>query len=394
MRNVVVAGVGMTQIGNFPDATTRGLAEVAVAEALQDAGVVSSQIGFVAYANAAAGILTGQESIRGEVALRHTGLAGKPIINVENACASGSSAFHLAWVQVASGMCDVALAIGAEKMSHPDKSAPLTAMLGGTDLFELDALREKVGGAADRPIFMDIYAAAAQRYMTTTGATQADFAAVAVKSHDYAALNPKAQFRKRFSVEQILAARPIIHPLTLPMCSPIGDGAAAVILMSEAMARKTGAAPIFVKASVVATGKPDEEEAVSAATRAAVAAYEIAGISPGDIDIVELHDATAPAEMSLYEDILLCQRHEGLTLFRSGATGPGGRTPVNTSGGLMSRGHPVGATGCAQIVELTEQLRGQSGPRQKDNARVALAENGGGYIKNDAAVAVVTILSK
>lgn len=393
MRNVVVAGVGMTQIGSFPDGTTRGLAELAVAEALTDAGVAASEIGFVAYANAAAGILTGQESVRGEVVLRYTGLAGKPIINVENACASGSSAFHLAWLQVASGMCDVALAVGAEKMTHPDRSAPLRAMLGGTDLSELDELREKFGGTDDRPIFMDIYAAAARTYMTSTGATQADFAAVAAKSHDYAALNPKAQFRKRFSIDQILAARPIIDPLTLPMCSPIGDGAAAIILVSEAVARRNGVTPIFVKASAIATGKPDEPEATPAAKRAAVAAYEFAGVSPGDLDVVELHDATAPAELSLYEDILLCRPAEGLALFRSGATGPGGRTCVNTSGGLVSRGHPVGATGCAQLVELTEQLRGRSGPRQKDGARVALAQNGGGYIKNDAAVAVVTILS-
>lgn len=393
MRRVVVAGVGMTPFGYFIERDVRSLAEEALREALTDASAVAADVGFVAFANAAGGLLTGQECIRGEVALRYTGLLGKPIVNVENACASGSSALHLAWLQIASGQCDVAVAIGAEKLSHADKRVPMAGMSAGTDLGELESMRVRLNGAPDRTIFMDIYAESARKYMESSGATSGDLAQVAVKSHRAAAMNPKAQFRKEVSEQDVLSSRPVVDPLTLLMCSPIGDGAAAVILMSEDLARGKGLELVFVRASVLMTGLGGEE-GPSAAVRASHRAYEIAGIGPDELDVVELHDATASAELTLYEEIGLCGAGEAPTLLRSGATGLNGRVAVNSSGGLLSRGHPIGATGCAQIVELVDQLRHRSGPRQREGAGVALAENGGGYMGNDAAAAVVTILSR
>lgn len=393
MRQVVVAGVGMTPFGMFVERGTRAMAEQAVSLALANAGITPDEIEFVAYANAASGTVEGQHCIRGEVALRKTGLLGKPIVNVENACASGSSAVHLAWLQVASGLCEAALAIGTEKLSHPDKGRVLAGMSAGADLGEIADMRARLGGGEDRSIFMDIYADLAERYMSASGATREDFARVAVKSRHAAALNPRAQFRKEVTLQEVLASRKIAGPLSLMMCSPIGDGAAAIIVTSESFARRHGVQrPILVRASAVTSGTADKV-GPTAAARAAQRAYADAGIGPEDIDVLEVHDATASAEIALLEDIGICAPGGGPELIRSGATGLNGRKAVNSSGGLLSRGHPIGATGCAQIVELVEQLREDSGPRQREGARVALAENGGGYMGNDAAAAVVTILS-
>lgn len=393
MRNVYISGVGIIPFGPDISSTVRSMSESVATDALKDAGVTASAIEFTAFSNAAAGLFTGQECIRGEAALRYIGLEGTPLVNVENACASGSTAAHLAWLQIASGQCDIALVVGVEKMTHSDKTLAFRAMTAGTDLDDLEALSKKYDGSPNRTIFMDIYAKNARDYMAKTGATKRDFADVAVKSHDFAAENPIAQFRKRFSTDDILESRPIIDPLTLPMCSPIGDGAAAIVLVSEDYLAKSKNTPVRIAASVLATGIPDRE-APTAARRAAEKAYEITGISPEDVNVVELHDAAVSAELQLYEDLQLCPEGEGLNFFKSGATQLGGRVPVNPSGGLVSRGHPIGATGCAQLIELTQQLRGQSGVRQCGSPRVALAENGGGWIGNDAAVAAVTILTK
>lgn len=393
MRAVVVAGVGMTPFGYFVDVSTRQLAEAAVSEALADASVDVADIGFVAYSNAAGGLMTGQECIRAEAALRGTGLLGKPMVNVENACASGSTAFHLAWLQVASGQCDIALVVGAEKLSHPDKSLAFKVMSAGTDLTDLAEMQARWGSSPDRTIFMDIYARNARTFMDASGASKEDFARIAVKSHRAAALNAKAQFRKEVTVEQVLASREIVDPLHLLMCSPIGDGAAALVLMSSDIAQRKGLDMVHVRASIIATGFGDAQ-GKSAAHRAAMSAYETAGIGPQDVHVAEVHDATASAELALYEELGLCDAGHAVSLLRSGATDIGGRIAVNSGGGLMSRGHPIGATGCAQLVELTDQLRHRAGPRQRQGAKVALAENGGGWLGQDAAVAVVTILSR
>jgi acetyl-CoA acetyltransferase len=418
MRDVYVAGVGMTAFGKFMDSSIRTLAEEATAEALADAGATPSDIEMAFFSNATAGIMTGQEMIRGQVALRNTGILGVPIVNVENACASASSAFYLACMAVSSGAVDVALAIGSEKLTHPDKGRSFAAIGTAVDLDQLGAAKEAlarkllgVGPDAGSPMpvgdrenggskgggkspFMDIYAAMTRYYMSQSGATAEDFARVAVKNQGNGKLNPKAQYGGDVTVEQVLASREISPPLTLLMCSPIGDGSAAAVVCSKEAAQRLGAETVRVRSTVLVSGRdrgPDEPGAVD---RAVQRAYEEAGVGPQDLDVVEVHDAAAPAELMIYEDLGLCPPGEGPKLLQSGETALGGRVPVNPSGGLLSKGHPIGATGCAQLVELVDQLRGRCGARQVEGARVALAENGGGFLGNDPAAIVITVLSK
>jgi acetyl-CoA acetyltransferase len=217
---------------------------------------------------------------------------------------------------------------------------------------------------------------------------------VAAKNSFHGSMNPRAQFQELMSVADVLAARTIVEPLTLPMCSPIGDGAAAVILVSERKARELGLRhKVRVASSALVSGW-DTGPGESVGALAAAQAYAAAGIGPQDLSCVELHDASAPSELVAYEYLGLCAPGESVKLIETGATRLGGRIPVNTSGGLLRKGHPVGATGCAQIVELTEQLQGRSGPRQVEGARIALAHNGGGAIGSDAAATVVTLLRR
>jgi acetyl-CoA acyltransferase len=407
MSDVVIAGAAMTRFGKFPDSTIRVLAEEAVSDALADAGIGAADVGIVFFSNAVAGIITGQEMIRGQVALRHTGLLGLPMVNVENACASASTAFHLAVGAVASGSVDVALAVGSEKMTHEDKARSFAAIGTAVDLLQLEDLKQWTrGGSAGSPLpeeaedssgkrsfFMDVYAANTRAYMEATGATVDDFAEVAVKSHEHAALNPKAQYRSPVSREEVLASRMVSDPLTLLMCSPIGDGAAAVVVCSAERARRSGADAVRVRGCALVSGTDRTGDEPGAVERAAAKAYAAAGIGPADLDVVELHDAAAPAELMTYEELGMCAPGEGAALLRSGETRLGGRRVVNPSGGLLSKGHPIGATGCGQIVELADQLRGRCGERQVEGARTALAENGGGFLGRDAAAMVVTVLS-
>jgi acetyl-CoA acetyltransferase len=394
MRNVVIAGTGITRFGRFPDETLRSLAGAAVARAMQDADCVADEMGMVFFGNAAGGLLSGQECVRGQVALRETGLLGKPIVNVENACASSSTAFHLAWLAVAAGQCDMALAIGAEKMSNEDRSIPMKALEAAADLDELKELKARIApdGAGTGSVFMDLYSDLAKNCMARTGATAEDFARVSVKQRTAGALNPIAQYREPLSVEDVMQSRMIAEPLRLMMCSPIGDGAAALVLMSEEVAARKSVRPVHVRASVLRSGQGNRRDCRPVASAAAQAAYEQAGVGPEDLDVVELHDAAAPAEFILTEQLNLCAPGEEVALLRSGKTSLGGGMPINPSGGLLSRGHPIGATGAAQLVELADQLRGRAGKRQREKARIALAENGGGWVGKDAAAACVTIL--
>jgi acetyl-CoA acyltransferase len=390
MRKVVVAGIGQTVFGKFLDRTVRSLAEEALQQALKDAGLDASRIGVVYFANALSGLITGQETIRGQVALRHTPLMGTPIINVDNACASGSSAFNLAWLSVASGQVDVALAIGAEKLTHQDKAVTFGAFASGVDVEERKRIMRETPGT--HSLFMDIYAARTRKYMAESGATAEDFAAVCIKSRYGASLSPWAQFRDELTVEDVLTARVISNPLTLPMCSPIADGAAAAILVSEDVAKALGCPKVEVRASKIVSANRDGADPVCA-IRAGQQAYEQAGLGPEDIHVAEVHDASAAAEIMLYERLGFAKPNRGAELLRQGITSIGGRLPVNPGGGLLSRGHPVGATGIAQIVELTVQLRGDAGKRQRADAKVALAECSGGEIGSDSALAAVTILA-
>ncbi len=400
----------MTKFGKFLDSNIRLLAQEAVGDALSDAQMEPADVQSVFFSNAAAGILTGQEMIRGQVALRDTGLLGKPIINVENACASASSALNLAYLSVASGQVDVAMAIGAEKLTHQDKRKSYAALGAAVDLLvfgDLIASMSAKGDAEPDPAsktektekkghspFMEIYAMWARNYMNLTGATKEDFARVAVKSHFNASHNPKAQYQEIVTLQDVLDSRQIADPLTTLMCAPIGDGAACVIVCSKDWAKAHGLDLIRVRASVVLSGTLRQIDEPGVTVTASRKAYELSGIDPGDINVVELHDAAAPAELITYEELGLCAPGDGVKLLVSGETSLGGRVPVNPSGGLLSKGHPIGATGCAQIVELVDQLRGRCGGRQVENARLALAENGGGFLGTDAAAMAITILSK
>ncbi|MCP1198348.1 thiolase family protein [Notoacmeibacter sp. MSK16QG-6] len=390
MRDVVVAGIGMTAFGKFMDRNLKSLSEEAVAAALKDANSEAKDVEQVIFANAAAGMITGQEMIRGEASLRDTGLDGKPMFNVENACASSSTGFHLAWLMVASGQAESVLVVGAEKMTHEDKRVSFGAFSGAVDIEEPLPEGYKAGSGS---IFMDLYANKARKWATRTGGTPEDFARVVVKSRHAASLNPIAQFRNKTSVDEVMASRMISDPLTLFMCSSIGDGGAAILLTSEDFARKRDVPLVKIRASAVVSAKAHGEREPVAVT-ASRKAYEIAGIGPEDLHVVELHDASAPAELIHYENLGLCDPDGGaIELIRSGETGIGGRIPVNPSGGLLSRGHPLGATGAAQIIELTQQLRGTTGKRQRNGAKVALAENNGGQLDGDSAIAAVTILT-
>lgn len=412
---VAVAGVGMTAFGKFLDRGLKSLSTEAVDAALADAGLAPEDIQVAFAGNSVAGLITGQECIRGQVVLRESSIGGIPIFNVENACASSSSAFHLAWQMVAAGAYDTALVVGFEKLTHADKKTSLSAFSSAVDVELAVALQEMMqkmgskpdksangdgdgeakpkGGGGGKSMFMDIYAAAIRIHMNQYGTTQEQIAKVCVKSHHNGALNPRAQYREEFTLDEVLGAREIAYPLTLPMCAPIGDGAAAAVLVSDSYAKSKGIGGPRIAASIVRSGSLPSAGTEMAEVRAANAAYEMAGLGPDDIDVAEVHDATSAAEILAYEDLGFCPRGEGGRLADEGATAIGGRIPVNTSGGLSSKGHPIGASGVAQLCEITWQLRGEGGPRQVEGARIGLTQNGGGFLGNDAAAQAVHILT-
>lgn len=387
MENVYVIGRGMTRFAKFLDRPLRDMAHEAVNAALKDAGVSVSDIEAAYCSNAIAGLITNQEMIRGQVALRSMGFEGLPIINTENACASGSTAVHLAWTAIKAGLYDVVLVLGAEKMTHPDKRKTAMAVATALDV-ELP-----IDPNAKSP-FMDVYAEKVRKYLAHSEATVEDFAQVVVKAQLNGSMNPVAQYGGVITTEQVLTSAMIADPLTLMMCSPVGDGAAALVLVSEKYAAKLGLKnQVSIAASVVQSGS-SPENGLQAGERTAQLAYERAGISPSDINVIELHDATASAEIMRYESLGLAKDGEGCRLVRDGATELGGKIPVNPSGGLLARGHPIGATGVGQIVELVGQLRGECGPRQVEGAKVALAENGGGWLGGDSAVDCIHVLKR
>jgi acetyl-CoA acetyltransferase len=394
VRQVNVIGVGITQFGKHADATVRSLGAEAIGMALADADLVAADVGLLVHGNAMAGLLDGQEMVRGQVVAAGAGLAGVPVVNVENACATSSSALHVALAGIRAGTYDTAVVCGTEKMSGRPTGEILAAMTGAADLGRLEEITRDLTGSDEPPgsFFMEVYGRIAAKYQARTGATAGDFADVAVKNSAHGALNPKAQYRRALSRDEILASRVVTGPLTMLMCSPIADGAAALVLRAaDVPGQPTEGVRIrgcALRSGVTGSpGAPLEQ-------RTAAAAYEEAGLGPEDLDVVEVHDAAAPAELIMYEELGLCGLGEGPKLLTSGATALGGRVPVNPDGGLVSRGHPVGATGCAQLVELVTQLRGRAGARQVPGAQVGLAENAGGYLHPEAAACVVTILSR
>jgi len=413
MRDVHVIAVGMIPFGKYPTEGIKQFTARVVKDLFENSPVPQPEIEAAWMSNAGWGMSGGQHCIRGQVALAPLGFDEIPIMNVENACAGGASAFHGAWLGVAAGAYDAALAIGAEKLSIPPsagiegKKKGLNSFIAGTDVevttkmiaqmqaeaerkrkeLEASGKLEQSGGQAPRSPFMDIYSMAARAHAERYGSTQEQLAMIASKNHFHGSLNPHAQYRMTMSVEEVLKDRLVSHPLTRAMCAPMGDGAAAAILVSDDyLGRLVDARPVKVRASVLASGglKPANH-----AKRAAEKAYAHAGIGPGDIDIAEVHDATAFGELAMCENLGFCGEGEGGSYAESGVTRLGGARPINTSGGLECRGHPIGATGLAQIAEIVQQLRGEAGERQVEGARIGLCENGGGFLgQGEAAIAI------
>jgi len=406
-QNAIVAGVGMTHFGKHLETGLKAIGAEAVQLAIKDAGIALDDIQAAYVGNAAAGLVTGQECIRGQVILRSIGMGRIPVVNVENACASGSTAVQQAAMMVSAGAYDIVLALGAEKLYSEDRKKSFAAFSGGVDVEMVQAIMASLqqsaakegasagasGAGEKRSMFMDIYAQVARSHMEKYGTTAEQFAMVSAKNSFHGSLNPRAQFREEMTVQQVLDAPMIAEPLTRPMCSPIGDGAAALVLVSERKARELGISkPVRIVSSVLRSGWDRAAKDETAGDVTSREAYEEAGVGPSDISVIELHDASAPGEIMAYDYLGLCPKGEGGRLVQSGATKLGGRQPVNTSGGLLRKGHPVGATGVAQIVELTEQLQGRCGARQVAGARLGLAHNGGGNIGTDVAAICVSIL--
>lgn len=404
MREVAVIGAGTTRFAKHLERTLKDLAREAVERALQNAGVEKAALEAVAVGNAMAGLITGQECIRGQVVLRELGIGGIPVINTENACASAATAFHVAWLYVASGLYDVVMALGMEKLYHPDKHRSFAAIGSAIDVELMTQTLETTqttaktqdaedGAGKSHSIFMDFYAEFARDHMRRYGTTKEHFAKIAAKNHTHGSLNPYAQFQTPRTVEEVLRSPVVVEPLTRMMCSPIGDGAAAVILTSAARAKQFTTKPVYVKASFLGSGKDRQPGEPGVTERVARQAYTVAGIGPEEIDVAAVHDASAPAELILYEELGLCRPGEGGRLIDEGGTALGGRVPVNASGGLLAKGHPVGATGIAQIAEIFWQLRGEAGRRQVAGAKVGLTQNGGGMVRGEAAALAVHILA-
>ena len=363
----------------------------------------------------------GQGGIRGQVStieLVDEGLFPKrvPIINVEGACATASMALHGAVKDIRSGDAEVSLAMGVEKTYRAGadqdpavREQMFDAYRAGIDNFDearLVAEYEKLAAFAGcsfergpgRTMFMDTYAIQAAVHMARHGTTQAQIAAGAAKNHTYGAANPLAQYRFPMTVDEVLADRLVSWPLTRAMCAPIGDGAAsAIVCSSDFLAGQPASVrerAVQVKATVLTGGYYRAIDEPSLSQAAARRAYAIAGIGPADIDVAEVHDATSFCEVFQAEMLGFCGPGEGGPFVASGATGPGGTIPINTGGGLVSKGHPVGATGLSMIHELVTQLRGEAGDRQVEEARIALQENGGGVMGLEEAACSVTILER
>ena len=415
MRDVYIIAVGMTKFGKHMDRTEKDLVAEAFTKTMSDAPEVKpGDIQSVFFSNMCWGFFNMQHSIRGQVALRPLGIEGIPITNVENACASGSTALHGAYKDVASGLHECSLAIGMEKLYNEDKMKSFMAFSGGMDIanmnehlnmlqtlvkqLKLEVPAEEEGGAGQsRSAFMDAYAAGLRWHMATYGTTQHQLALIAAKNHFHSSMNPNAQFQKAMSVDEVLQARSVVWPLTVPMCAPVGDGAAGAIVCSgDFLKNMKSARPVKILASVLGSGtnrhydRPDLDIAV----RLSRQAYDIAGVGPHDIDTAEVHDATAYGELHQYESLGFCPIGEGGPFAETGATKLGGRLPVNTSGGLMSRGHPIGASGLGMMHELVTQLRHEAGPRQVEGCRLALGENGGGIMAFEEVAMTIHILER
>lgn len=414
MTEVYIVGAGMTRLGKHVDSSVKQLTAQAVDAALADADIAADQVETAWFCNTRQGALEGQHGVRGQAALRAYGFQGIPIFNTDNACASSSSGVYQAFAAIKAGLADIALVVGAEKMVYPGKRLEMFEAFKGSWDRELadDHLRvllalgddlpppegADAAASAERSVFMDIYAAQARFHMATFGTTQRQVAAVAAKNHTHSERNPYAQYRFPMTVDEVLADRLVVWPITRAMCAPMSDGAGALVLASERAVKRIGQSSRAVRIrgiGVSSSSDRDPRAYERHLTRvAAQRAYERAGVEPGDMSVAELHDASAIAEIIHSEHVGFCAYGEGGALAESGATRLGGRLPINVSGGLLSKGHPIGATGAIQLFELVTQLRGEAGDRQVEAARLGLAENGGGFHGVEEAACVVTVLEK
>jgi len=378
MRKVSVIGTGMVKFGKYNDVSLADIGWPAVLQAMNDAGLKPGDINAFFCGTGLSGPMPGQR------VLGRLGMTGIPIINVENACSSGSSALSLGCMAIASGQHDVVMVMGIEK---------LTKFNGGTIPLEKEDWEVSNG-----LVMPALYAMRARRYMHDFGLTKEQLASVVVKSRRHAALNPDAQLQKETTVEEVLASRMIADPFTLYQCCPTGDGAAVIILCAENLAPRFSNKPVNVVASHVASGLfesgPRDMTSPEITVRCAKDTYEEAGIGPEDIDVAEVHDAFTSAELMYYEAFGFCERGEAAHMLISGASSLGGRIPINPSGGLLSKGHPVAVTGAAQVVEVVRQLQGRCGTRQVANAKVGLTHaTGGGISGFDHGVCAIHIFS-
>lgn len=377
MSEPLITGVGISDFGRFPDLTDEALAQAAILDALRDAGIGISDVQAFYCGNALGAGLPGQR------VLRDLGAAGEPVYNIDNACSSGATGLNLALQALRAQQYDTVLVFGVDHLSS----------LGGGAL----PMSQSDWNNRRGMIMPALYAMRAGRYLHEHGHSLDALADVAVKNRRHGALNPIAKFCKPASREEVLASRPVADPLTLlQCCAGVVDGAAALVLTTRPP--RGAARPVRIRASVVQSGKfevaPGDMTEAEITRRAAKLAYEAAGIGPGELNVIELHDAFTISELLYYEALGLCGRGEAPHLLASGDTTLGGRLPVNPSGGLLAKGHPPGATGVAQIVEVCEQLQGRSGARQVPQARVGLTQvTGGGIWGVDHAACSIHILS-
>ncbi len=414
MNDAYLIGTSCTRFGKQPGASFKDLSREAYLAVLRDAGLADGdQIANAWFGNCGMGSW-GQRNIRGQVCF--TPLVREqlfpervPMINVEGGCATASMALHGAWKDVLSGTAELSLAIGVEKTYVPDDPLRTQEIFdGGIDQLDPQdwlAYYAAAGEQAGKPfnpkdaggtLFMDTYAMQAAWHMKRHGTTAAQIAFGASKNHAMGAKNPLAQYRFEVSPQQVLEDRLISWPLTRAMCAPIGDGAAAALVCSAAFLKSLPAAvrerALRISASVLTGGKYRRLDEPGLSQVAAQRAYSMAGLRPLDIDVAEVHDATSFCELYQAEMLGFCEIGQGGAYVASGATALGGERPINLSGGLVSKGHPVGATGLSMIHELALQLRGEAGERQASRARIGLAENGGGVIGFEEAACAVTIL--
>ena len=412
--SVYIIGTSCTRFGKRPDSSFKDLTREAFMGVVADAKLDDGhRIDSVWFSNCGMGTF-GQRNIRGQVCLTplvREGLFPQrvPVVNVEGGCASGSMALNGAWKDVLAGTSDLALAIGVEKtFIAEDPSRVQEIFEGGIDQFDRQEWMDyykKAGEISGKPfepnaaggtVFMDTYAMQAAYHMKQHGTTQRQLAIAASKNHYQGSLNPLAQYQFEVSVDEVLADRIVSYPLTRSMCAPIGDGAAAALICSERFLRTLSpeqqARAVKIRTSQLTGGMYRRLDEPGLSYVAARKAYAHAGLTPQDVHLAEVHDATAFSEIYQAEMMGFCPIGEGGKFVESGATAQGGKLPINMSGGLVSKGHPVGVTGLSMVYETALQLRGEAGKRQVEGARIGLIENGGGVVGFDEAVCAVTLL--